>query len=289
MTSPIPRFRLYGEADQSADAEFVHLEDIQSRSSLYEWEITAHAHGGLLQLVIVLSGAVRIRLDDRQEAADGPCCITLPPGVVHAFQFQPGTHGYVLTVAEAMVLGSTDPSRPLIEKLFAAARIVALGDSADRIAGLVSQLAAEFQWPATGQGLMFDWLVRAILLLIHRCATPDPHATDGARTGLLTRFRQLVEAHYRDHWPVPRYADALGVTESRLNRLCRTLADKSAFDVIRDRLLLEAKRRLVYIAAPVTALSYELGFQDPAYFCRFFRKQTGMSPAEYRRHMTEPR
>ena len=49
--------------------------------------------------------------------------------------------------------------------------------------------------------------------------------------------------------------------------------------------MLEARRKLTYIAAPVSRLAYELGFQDPAYFCRFFRKHTGMTPSEFRRRL----
>ncbi|HNH36489.1 MAG TPA: AraC family transcriptional regulator, partial [Rhodocyclaceae bacterium] len=55
-----------------------------------------------------------------------------------------------------------------------------------------------------------------------------------------------------------------------------------AFDLVQARLLLEARRRLVYIAAPVSLLAYELGFQDPAYFCRVFKRATGMTPTAFR-------
>ena len=56
----------------------------------------------------------------------------------------------------------------------------------------------------------------------------------------------------------------------------------SALDVIHGRLLLEAKRQLIYTTAPVTSLAFELGFQDPAYFSRFFRKNTGIAPGKFR-------
>jgi AraC family transcriptional activator of pobA len=82
---------------------------------------------------------------------------------------------------------------------------------------------------------------------------------------------------------VPDYAATLHVSGSRLNRTCRTLADKSAFEVVQERMLLEARRRLIYISAPVAQLAYELGFQDAAYFCRFFKKHSGVTPTEFRR------
>ena len=63
----------------------------------------------------------------------------------------------------------------------------------------------------------------------------------------------------------------------------RTVAGKSPFEVAQERLLLEARRKLIYIAAPVSLLAYELGFEDPAYFWRFFKRRTGMTPKEFRR------
>ena len=282
----IPRFHLFGEEETAADAEFIHVEDIRSRSSRYGWEITPHAHGGLFQVVVVTRGRVRARLDDQQHQADGPLAIVLPPAVVHAFAFQEGTDGHVLSVAETMLMG-TDGNRhdPFIAELFLQPRMVALEpDQAGRVSGLIGQLAEELRWPLRGRALMFDWLMRAVQLLNFRQAEAGRSAggKDRLRAQTFHRFRLLVESHFHQHWTVPRYAEALSTTESRLNRICKDLSGKTAFDIVCQRLILEAKRKLLYIAAPVTLLSYELGFQDPAYFCRFFKRHTGLSPARFR-------
>ncbi len=100
---------------------------------------------------------------------------------------------------------------------------------------------------------------------------------------MYTRFVVLVEAHHREHWPVSRYADHLGLTPERLNRLTRAQTGQGALQLIHERLVREACRRLTYIAAPVSKLAFELGFDDPAYFCRFFKRLTGRSPRAYRR------
>ena len=95
-------------------------------------------------------------------------------------------------------------------------------------------------------------------------------------------FRELIEQHYLEHWPLAKYAQALNLSVERLNRLCRQHAGESAFELIQDRLIHEACRRLIYIVVPVTQLAYELGFADPGYFCRFFKRRTGCTPNEYR-------
>lgn len=285
----VPLYALYGEEAKSTDAEFIHIEDIQSRSRLYDWGIGSHTHRGLVQMVVVLEGGARVQLDDRAAEVESPCAIIVPPAVVHAFQFRPGTHGYVLTVAEAVLFdGAGAHGRPLFEALFLQPSVLDFAHdpaAAARVAALLDQLMTEFRWPQLGRAMMCEWLVRAVLLLLERqrAATSGSTPSERVRTVLFARFRALVEERFTEHWPVPRYADALGITESRLNRLCRTLVDRSAFEVTQDRLLLEARRRLIYIAAPVSMIAYELGFQDPAYFNRFFKKLTGETPAAYRR------
>ena len=71
--------------------------------------------------------------------------------------------------------------------------------------------------------------------------------------------------------------------DSELNRLCRRLTGCTAFELIQQRLVLEARRRLVYAGSSVSAIAAELGFKDPAYFSRFFRRHGGLSPNEFRR------
>lgn len=287
--SSIPAFSLYGERAPVADAEFVHIEEIRSRSELYDWEIKSHVHRGLFQVVCVLDGGARVSIDEIATDVRGPAAITVPPTVVHAFRFLPRTHGYVLTVAEAMLFERARQRRlVMFDELFREPRVLDLKAIAGidrRIGALLEQLMAEFAWPLPERTLMLESLVRALLLLFARThvSVAETARPDRARSDLFARFRELLEAHYRDQWSVPQYAEALNVTESRLNRLCRALADKSAFDIAQERLLLEARRRLIYISAPVSQLAYELGFQDAAYFCRYFKKQTGLTPSAFRR------
>lgn len=108
----VPRFALYGEEARSTDAEFIHIEDIGSRSSRYDWEIASHTHKGLFQLVAMLDGGARVLIDDRVADLVAPSAVVVPPAVVHGFRFHPGTHGYVLTVAEAVLFDGAGPAGP---------------------------------------------------------------------------------------------------------------------------------------------------------------------------------
>ncbi len=287
-TSGISHYVLYGEQAFDEDPEFVHIEDIRSRSRLYEWRITPHTHRGMFQVVHMEKGSADVRMDQVVHKIDAPCTVCVPGGVVHGFAFEPDSVGWVLTVAEQVLIDANyGSSRKLFEPLFRAPLILSFAgnpDGAAQIAAAFRQMHEEFQMPQLGRTLMFEWLIRIVLMTIVRqwnSQTPLPPAT-GQRRETFARFRQLVEDHFRDHWPVSDYADALALSQARLNRLCKSFTGKGANDFIQDRLALEAQRHLIYTSATVAMIAYELGFQDPAYFSRFFKRRTGMAPGGFR-------
>lgn len=100
---------------------------------------------------------------------------------------------------------------------------------------------------------------------------------------LLRSFQRLIEQHYRDIKLPKEYADLLYITANHLNALCQELVGKTAGDLIRDRVLLEAKRLLTSADMTVTEIAYDLNFQDNSYFNRFFKKNEGMTPEEFRK------
>ena len=73
------------------------------------------------------------------------------------------------------------------------------------------------------------------------------------------------------------------MTAAHLNALCRQTVGKSALELIHERMILEAKRNLVYTSMSISEVSYAIGFSDPAYFTRFFKRQVGLSPKEFRK------
>ena len=102
------------------------------------------------------------------------------------------------------------------------------------------------------------------------------------RDGVVRRFQGLVERDYARRHRVSDYASALGVTPGHLNALCRTQLRQTASARIHARQVLEAKRLLLYSDLAVAEVADRLGFADPAYFSRFFRREAGRAPAAYR-------
>lgn len=98
----------------------------------------------------------------------------------------------------------------------------------------------------------------------------------------VVRFGQLLKQHSCDWNSVEDYTTALGITTSRLNNLCKEQYGKTALRLIHDRKLLDAKRMLVYTEKQVKEIAYDCGFDDVAYFNRFFKKHTNCTPLAFR-------
>jgi len=99
-------------------------------------------------------------------------------------------------------------------------------------------------------------------------------------------FRQLIDETYLEHQPVSFYASRLAVTEAKLVSLTRAGFRCSPQALIHARMMLEARRNIIYTNMLIAEVSYVLGlgFKDPAYFSRFFKKYEGETPGAYRRN-----
>ena len=286
--SAIPAFALYGEAAEPGQ-ELLHIEEVQSRSSLYQWEISPHVHKGLYQVLWVQSGAVEVALDAVVQSLQGPLVIVVPPGVVHGFRFAPGTDGLVLSLtARFMVEGDFQAVGEAFRTVFASAAVLPMAEealAASRLSALLRNLADEFALPGSTDSPVVLWLARSVVwhLAQIRPSSGDPRSNRALHQRTqFTRFLILIEDHFLQHWSLEQYAARMGLTTQRLNRLVRDVNGQSALEVVHERLTREACRRLRYIAAPVANLASEMGFDDAAYFSRFFKKRTGQTPLEFR-------
>jgi AraC family transcriptional activator of pobA len=287
-TLAIPSFALYGEA-VSPQQEQLHIEAVESRSRLYQWEIVPHIHHGLYQVLWVRTGSVEVVLDERHQRVSGPAAIVIPPGVVHGFRFAPDTDGLVLTFsAHFLVEGDFHGVGEAFRRLFFGPDVLVFDPTSlesKRLDALLRELMTEFLLPASAESPVIGWLARAVVWRLAQ-AHPQNSLLGSAKAhrhhALFTRFMLLVEEHFLAHWSIDQYASRLGLSTPRLNRLTRSQSSRSALEIVHDRLTREACRRLTYIAAPAASLATELGFSDPAYFSRFFKKRTGMSPHQWR-------
>lgn len=284
----VPLFQLYGENHTWPGTDLLHCESIPARSRLHHWEIKPHRHAALFQLLYVQRGRAVVEIEGRRREIEEAAIQVVPPLTVHGFHFSADIQGHVLTFGPALVA-------ELEQRLGAPLAVLtspgcyALGRDRARLRGLIETLQQEYDGSAPGRAAMLDALVSALMVWISRRQQLGlaPRNRDERDRHLLGQYLRLVEAHYREHLPIETYAARLGITSLQLNQLCRALSAQSALQVIHQRLLLEARRSLVYTRMSIGQLSDRLGFSDPTYFARFFKRLSGQTPNAYRRTASE--
>jgi AraC-like DNA-binding protein len=101
------------------------------------------------------------------------------------------------------------------------------------------------------------------------------------------RFKDLIAKHYLQKQTVRAYAEMLCITPDHLNKIVKTTAGKTALELIKDRILADAKALLHYSTMNISEIAYSLGFENSSYFTRLFRKKIGVAPFKYRNQMIE--
>lgn len=104
----------------------------------------------------------------------------------------------------------------------------------------------------------------------------------GQKHQTLVRFKQLVQAHYKKLKQVQAYASKLHITPLYLNEIVKEITGFSASYWIHQEIMLEARRLLYYTDLDVKQIAFELGYEDHAYFSRFFKKNAGLTAGEFR-------
>ena len=147
----------------------------------------------------------------------------------------------------------------------------------------IQAIEQEFKQLQNDSPHMLRALLYQLLVSLHRLYAQQ-HGTNADTEGNHTiyTFRKLLEQHYRQKHQVQEYAELLHTTPANLNSITQRHFGATASALIKNRLLLEAKRQLLYTSKTVAEIAYSLGFSDTANFNRFFRTQVGQSPKSYR-------
>ena len=288
-TAALPLFHLYGDPPDDQAFDFIHIETIASRSSIHDWVIRAHRHRNLFQILLIEQGGGEMTFEAATVAFEAPCSILVPATVAHGFRFRPAvTDGWVMTFTEAVAEAMGDRRGEALARLkaLAADPVVPLGE-AER--GRLSKLAAELNEEAFLARAGFRIAMRGLLALI--AVEVARLAAGRARAGAITleptgatveALRKLVEEYFQMERQLAFYANKLAMTVDRLNDHVKRATGVTAGHLIRHRVLTEAKRQLVFTSEPIHEIAYDLAFSDPSHFARFFRKQTGTTPHEFR-------
>jgi AraC family transcriptional regulator, transcriptional activator of pobA len=290
MSTALPLFHLYGDPPDNQAFDFIHVETIESRSAAHDWTIHAHRHSNLFQILLIDGGGGEMMHEAAALPFAAPCVILIPATVAHGFHFTPNaTRGWITSFTEDVTYGLGERSGEALGRLraLAAHPIIPLAGETEsgRLSALCVDLHEERFLAREGYRLAMHGYLALLAIEVVRLAASR------ARTGAVTlrpadptveALRGLIEEHFRKERQLHFYAVRLAMTPDRLNDIVKRTTGVTVGHLIRQRVLTEAKRQLIFTALAIHEIAYDLTFSDPSHFTRFFRQQTGTTPQAFR-------
>ena len=212
----------------------------------------------------------------------------MSPGQVHSWHFDGEVDGYVINFSAGIFHNFLANDRYLEQFTFfrsiAHESVFALPEQiSSAIKKNIQGIIKELHTPAFSNVDMVRLYLLELFITVQRNisnnnSTPVPHQNQL----ILYNFRKLVNSYFAEKHLPKEYAALLYITPNHLNALCKDLLGKPAGEVIRDRVLLEAKRLLVNDSLSIAQIALELNFADNSHFTKFFKKHTGLTPELFR-------
>ena len=211
------------------------------------------------------------------------------PGQVHSWNFEGDVDGYVihftLPFFQSFLLKNEYLEQfPFFSGLIDDAVIQVQPSLQQEIINLFEGIITESENPARmGMDMIRTSLLQIFIRLNRTNADNKEQQLPAYNYTLLKTFQKLIEKNFATLKLPKDYAELLYITPNHLNAICNDLLGISAGEVIRNRILLEAKRLLINLDLSVAEIGYRLNFNDNSYFTKFFKKYAGSAPEEFRK------
>ncbi|MCQ6958912.1 helix-turn-helix domain-containing protein [Mucilaginibacter aquariorum] len=214
----------------------------------------------------------------------------MTPGQVHRWNFEGPVDGYIINFSgeffqsfllrpdylEGMPFFTGNVDDEVIDLTV---------DVRQQVTDLFEQLIKESHEPGRMGMDMIRTLMLQLFILVARQSEQSSQTTVPTYNyTLLQSFRKLTDKNFTNLKLPKDYAALLYITPNHLNALCNDMLGISAGEVIRNRVILEAKRLLVNLDLNITEIAGKLNFADNSYFTKFFKKYTGITPEDFRKN-----
>jgi len=278
---------LYGESGPRPDAEYLFSELLETRSENFDWKIKPHIHTNLYQIFLIETRKTEFLGNNESTWLTGPSILLIPPLAIHGFNYHATTKGRILTISDKLVKNMFPVGNGITAMLENLQLLTHYAPpyTFRNVVKLVEELHEELFSTRYEKQQMLTAILQQLFLVLYRVYRQNGAVVQERDSLSLSYFRKLQKriSESGSKYSIDQYARELGITPVHLNRICNSVAGKSAHQLLQDHLVDEAKKHLRYTSYTVAEIAYLLNFEYPNYFARFFKKATGLSPSEFRR------
>jgi AraC-like DNA-binding protein len=275
--------------DTSLTVEVISIGELRKRAPAEHFKKLQRAD--FYRLIGVLDGSTNPMVDFSNVTAKPGDWLLVRPGQVFRYDFSLPWGGWLLvfrpdSLSPAGRGGAVDEF-DLLRRIEDLACLHSLRkEQHDWLSNNVQQMQSDGRLtddaPLRNELLRLNLAGTLLRLSLWQIPDIDAGTTQGRSDGKFRRFRKLLDADFTSQHQVQYYANALGMSDKTLSRVCITVAGVPAKALINQRLTLEAKRMLAHTTLAVQAIGCDLGFEEATNFVKFFRKQAGMPPLFFR-------
>ncbi|MFB6455634.1 helix-turn-helix domain-containing protein [Chitinophaga sp. Hz27] len=258
--------------------------------SFFEQIGKAHRHD-FYTIYWIKKGKLRHSIDSVSHEVKDNTLFFLAPGQVHNIQSSEKIEGYMIAFQDSfMCLRDQSQTSAIKSSLFFNSQfssVIQLSESdTEDFDSVIKLMMKELSLQEPDFDTALHGLLRYFLVLASRVkgesviATNEQHAAHNS--SIFLKFKNLIEEKYTELKNVSDYANLLYIKPVLLNEISKQLSGITAGEHIRNRVILEAQRYLHFTDLTAKEIAYKLGFEDPHYFSRFFKKYTNQSPSEFK-------
>ena len=249
-----------------------------------------HKHS-FYHLVYFSKGSGNHSIDFVNFEVEGGQIYFMIPGQVHSWEFESKPDGFIVNFSEEYLNALITDARYLDQFSFfsgnAKEQVIPIPEAGRRqVEEILQTVVCEGN---SKEELKDDFartgLIQLFIQVSRYASKESENETNNYNSLLLRNFQKLIDLHYREKKLTKDYAAMLYVTPNHLNALSKDITGHPAGELIRGRIILEAKRLLVNAKMTISAIAYELDFIDNSYFSKFFKKYTGATPEAFRKQI----
>jgi AraC-like DNA-binding protein len=237
---------------------------------------------------LVKTGSIKHSIDFKTYDCRPRNLFFMAPHQIYLVETAQNIGGLTLTF-KAELLSDSEMLSPVVQNLHVNNKIELHPEQYVYVDDLLTKMLSEYEGREIFSQELLRSYLRTILFYLGRVYNQQnkPGQPSQYKNELVIKFRSLLSSEWDKLSNVSAYAGRLHVTPGHLNRVMNQETGKNAGGWIREKRLLEIKRLLLHSGDSIKEIGYKAGFDDPAYFTRFFRNATGATPLAFRMEIRE--
>lgn len=249
--------------------------------------VKSHAHNNQFQVFVILEGETNLLFNNEKIHVVGPLFITVPKNTDHGFEHLTELKGWIISLSDHVLEHMVKREAEVIDaiELFQVTKIVE-GEYSEEVFNTMLRCIDEYHSTKLGRLLMLEYLVGQLIVQLKRLPQSLQYTIsnkDSTSIIYYRRFTQLIRESSSYKKTIEEYASDLKIASGHLSRVCNSVGFKAPREIIMDYYIIQAQLLLSDVEKSIAEVCYALGFEDPSYFSRIFKRKTGLTPNEFRK------